>query len=114
VSRGPSPRQREALALLVTHKRSLDVTGELLPMLGETATDSSRRSLLRALRLLERRGLVTLERVPSGRGGHPRVLAAAGAGARDELYGADLQRAVRGKPVKPVLKAKPKPKAREH
>lgn len=93
MSRGPSSRQRRALALLVTHKRSLDVTAELLPMLGDDPTDSSRRSLLRALRLLDGRGLVTLERVPSQRGGWPRLLAAARPGAQGELLGGDLQRA---------------------
>ncbi len=97
MSRGPSKRQREALALLVTEKRSLDVTAELLPALGLEPTDSSRRSMLRALRLLERRGLVTLERVPSGRGGWPRLLATARPGARGELTGAELQRSTRGK-----------------
>jgi hypothetical protein len=93
VSRGPSARQREALAVLVASKRSLDVTGELLPALGLEPTDVTRRSMLRALRLLERRGLVTLDRVPAERGGHPRLLASARAGARGELRGGDLQRA---------------------
>lgn len=93
MSRGLSARQRQALALLVTHKRPLDVTSELLPLLGVSASDSTRRSLLRALRLLERRGLVSLERVPSERGGWPRLIAAARPGARGELFAADLQRA---------------------
>jgi hypothetical protein len=93
VSRGLSTRQRKALALLVASKRSLDVTNDLLPMLGEETTDSSRRSMLRAMRLLRDRGLVTLERVPSDRGGHPRVLVAARPHARGELKGGELQRA---------------------
>jgi len=92
MSRGPSRRQRQVLALLVTEKCSLDVTAELLPMLGLEVTDVTRRSQLRALRLLEQRGLVTLERVPSERGGHPRVLASARPGARGELTAAELQR----------------------
>lgn len=81
MTRGLSIRQRQALALLVNEKRPLDVTGEILPTLGLEATDSARRSVLRAFRLLERRGLVNLERVPSPRGGWPRVLATARPGA---------------------------------
>lgn len=94
MSRGLSQRQRQALALLVAHKRFLDVTAELLPMLGDDPTDSRRRSLLRALRLLEQRGLVTLEKTPSGRGGWPRLLAAARPDAEGEPVGGDLQRAL--------------------
>lgn len=98
MSRGPSKRQRQALALLITEKRSLDVTAELLPMLGLDSTDSTRRSTLRALRLLEERGLVALERVPSTRGGWARIMATARGGAAGELTGAELQRAKRQAP----------------
>ena len=93
MSRGLSRRQRQALALLVAQKRSLDVTSELLPELGLDANEVSRRSMLRALRLLERRGLVTLERAPSPRGGWPRMIASARSGAYGELTGAEVQRA---------------------
>ena len=92
MTRGLSERQRRTLALLHVARRPLEA-GELLALLGDEPTPSSRRSLLRALRLLADRGLVELERRPSPRGGHPRLFASAVPGAEGELRGRDLQRA---------------------
>ena len=62
MSRGLSSQQRQLLATLVVAKRPLDATRELGPLVGMPATDSGRRSLLRAVRLLAKRGLVTITR----------------------------------------------------
>lgn len=93
MSRGLSRQQREVVALLVTAKRSLDVTGEVLPMLEIEPTDSARRAMLRAVHSLEARGLVSVEKAPAGRGGWPTTLATARRGASGEVTGADLHRA---------------------
>jgi hypothetical protein len=91
---GPSEQQRRALALLVAAPRPLDVTAELLPLLGEQPTKSARVSLLRAMRLLERRGLVSLSRHPSPRGGHGIVLASPqGTSYQSVLTAPELKRA---------------------
>jgi hypothetical protein len=94
MGRGLSRRQRRALGILVLAHRPLNATRELGPLFGSPASDSGRRSLLRALRLLERRGLVRLERRPASGGGRT-VFAAANAGAKGELTGAELWRAGR-------------------
>jgi hypothetical protein len=93
VGRGLSSRQRRLLALLVVSRRPLDVTGEAAHILGEPDTRSARTSLLDAVRSLEQRGLVTVERVPRTGGGWGKVLVAAREGAIGELTAADLQRA---------------------
>lgn len=93
VSRGLSSRQARLLAILVVARRPLDVTGELGPMLGEPESKSGRASLLRAVRLLESRGLVALQHRPAPRGGWPRLLASARPGAEGELLARDLQQA---------------------
>lgn len=68
--------------------------GEAALMLGGLPeTRASRVSLLHSVRLLERRGLVTIERAPDPRGGWPRMLAAARPGAAGELTAPELQRA---------------------
>ena len=95
VSRGLSNQQRRALSMLVRAHRPLNATRELGPLLGSPATDIGRRSLLRALRLLEQRGLVRLESRPAVSGGRT-VFVAANPGARGELTAADLWRASAG------------------
>src|SRR5579862_3582551 len=95
VSRGLSRQQRRALSILVRAHRPLNATRELGPLLGSPATESGRRSLLRALRLLEQRGLIRLESRAADNGGHS-VFAAANPGARGELTAADLWRASAG------------------
>jgi hypothetical protein len=91
MSRGLSARQRQVLATLVVAKRPLDVTRELGPLVGMPETDSGRRSLLRAVRLLAQRGLVEITRQPAQ--GWPAVLAQAAPGAIGELRAPDWQRA---------------------
>jgi hypothetical protein len=91
MSRGLSKRQRQALATLVVAKRALDVTRELGPLVGMPATESGRRSLLRAVRSLAQRGLVTITRAP--RQGWPAVMVEATPGATGELRAPDWQRA---------------------
>jgi len=92
--RGLSQKQRTALALLAVSDRPLDATGELLPMLGDKPNESTRRSLIRALRTMEDRGLVSLSRHPSPRGGWGVVLASIrGTGYREWLTAAELTRA---------------------
>ena len=93
MGRGLSARQKRLLALLVVSKQPLDVTGEASVILGEPDTRSARVSLLDSVRSLERRGLVTVERVPDPRGGWGKILVSAREGAAGELTGADLQRA---------------------
>lgn len=92
MARGLSDRQRRLLALLHVARRPLTVA-ELLQLLDVEPTDSSRRSLLRALRSLRDRGLVELEHRPAEGGGWPRVEASAAPGAAGELTGRDVQRA---------------------
>jgi len=92
MSRGLSSQQRQLLATLVVAKRPLDATRELGPLVGMPATDSGRRSLLRAVRLLAKRGLVTITREP-GRQGWPAVMVEATPGAVGELRAPDWQRA---------------------
>jgi hypothetical protein len=90
MGKGLSKEQRRVLAYLVAFDRPL-TSSELLELEGRKETKSARVSILRTLRRLELRGLVRLERLPGrGRG---RIAATAAAGARGELYGADLQRA---------------------
>ncbi len=91
---GLSNEQRQVLAHLCASRRAL-TSGELLALLGREGTDATRRSLLRTLRRLERRGLARLERLP-GRG-HGSIAAVAAEGAAGQLYGADLHRARRQK-----------------
>jgi hypothetical protein len=93
MSRGLSARQKRLLALLVVSKRPLDVTGEASVILGGPDTRSARVSLLDAVRSLERRGLVEVERAPDPRGGWGKVVVAARPGAAGELTGANVQRA---------------------
>jgi hypothetical protein len=95
MGRGLSARQRRLLALLVVSKRPVDVTAEATHILGEADSRTARVSLLRAVRSLERRGLVTVERKTDPRGGWGRIVASARDGAAGELTGADLQRARR-------------------
>jgi hypothetical protein len=93
MSRGLSARQRRLLALLVVAKRPLDVTSEAAVILGDPDTRSARVTLRQAVRSLERRGLVKVERTPDPQGGWGRILVSAVDGAEGELTGADLQRA---------------------
>jgi hypothetical protein len=94
VSRGPSKTQRQALAFLVVAGRPLDVTRELLPLLGLEPTKSARVSLLRAMRLLERRGVLAITTSASGNGGWSRPQAEArGDGYQELLTMAELTRA---------------------
>jgi len=78
------------LAHLCAARRQL-ASAELLRLLGREGTDANRRSILRTLRRLERRGLVRIARLP-GRG-HGPIAATAVEGAEGELYGRDLHRA---------------------
>jgi hypothetical protein len=94
VSRGPSKTQRQALAFLVAAGKPLDVTRELLPLLGLEPTKAARVSLLRAMRLLERRGVVAITTSASGNGGWSRPQAEArGDGYQELLTMAELTRA---------------------
>lgn len=80
------------LSILVISKRPLDVTGDLLPMMGLPDTRSRRVSLLHAARSLEQRGLVRLSR-SEGERGWGRVLAEANEGANGMLRPRDVQQA---------------------
>ena len=71
------------MALLLVAGRPLDVTGETAVILGEPDTRSARVSMLEAVRALERRGLVELERAPSPNGGWGRLLVSARPAARE-------------------------------
>jgi hypothetical protein len=92
MGRGLSTRQKRLLALLVVSKKPLDV-GEAAVILGEPETRSARVSMLESVRGLERRGLITIEKVPEPRGGWPRMLLSARAGADGELTAPDLWQA---------------------
>jgi hypothetical protein len=94
MGRGLSERQRSAVAALIEARRPLDVTRELGPLIGMPNADSGRRRLLRAMRLLEARGLVRFTCGPKGqRCGWGAVLAEGDAHASGELLGADLHHA---------------------
>ena len=112
MGRGLSAQQRQLLATLIVAKRPLDVTRELGPLVDAPATDSGRRSLLRAVRSLAARGLVELTRTP--RQGWPAVVATARPGAVGELRAPDWQRAAAAvdKAERRLEKARQKAKAK--
>ena len=92
MGRGLSTRQKRLLALLVVSKKPLEV-GEAAVILGEPDTRSARVTMFQSVRSLERRGLVTIDKVPEPRGGWPRMLLSARPGAEGELTAPDLWQA---------------------
>lgn len=92
MGRGLSARQKRLLALLVVSKKPLDVA-EAAVILGDPDTRSARVSMLASVRSLERRGLITIEKTPDPRGGWPRMLLTARAGAGGELTAPEIWQA---------------------
>lgn len=92
MGRGLSTRQKRLLALLVVSKKPLDVN-EARIILGESDTRSARVSMLQSVRSLERRGLITITKIPEHRGGWPKMILSARAGADGELTAPDLWQA---------------------
>lgn len=90
VSRGLSRRQRLILDVLGAADRPLHVTGELGPAIGMPRTPAGTRSLISAVRSLERRGQAAVTTEPRPGGGQPLLYAAARNGAV-EVTGADVQ-----------------------